>query len=120
MNYFHGMEVWKGDEELFVSKGKYANEILENFYIGSNKPTETPLTGNWRKEDAASGELMEATIYRKLVGSLMYSMNTQPNMCFAVNHLIEAMVKSTKIYWKEAKHVLRYLKGTIQFVLWYI
>jgi len=34
-------------------------------------PMETPLAGNWRKEDATSGEVVEATVYRKLVGSIM-------------------------------------------------
>ena len=28
MHYFLGMEVWQGDGHLFVSEGKYANEIL--------------------------------------------------------------------------------------------
>jgi len=37
---------------------------------------ETPLEGNWRKEDATSREVVEATIYRELVGSLMYLVNT--------------------------------------------
>jgi len=32
------------------------------------KPVDTPLPGGWRKEDA--------TIYRQLVGSLMYLVNT--------------------------------------------
>ena len=41
-----------------------------------NKPMETPLLGNWRKEDATLGEVVEATIYRHLVGSLMYLVNT--------------------------------------------
>jgi len=30
------------------------------------------------------------------------------------------MVKPTKLYCKEAKHVLRYLRGTTQFGFWYI
>ena len=42
----------------------------------SNKPMETPLVGNWKKEDATSGEVVEATTYRHLVGSLMYLVNT--------------------------------------------
>jgi hypothetical protein len=46
------------------------NEILK-FCMGSDKPMDTPL-GNWRKEDATSGEEVEATIYMYLVGSLMY------------------------------------------------
>jgi len=28
-----------------------------------NKPMETPLVGNWRKEDATPGEVEEATVY---------------------------------------------------------
>ena len=29
-----------------------------------SKHMETPLAGNWRKEDATSGEVVDATIYR--------------------------------------------------------
>eukprot|EP00253_Pinus_taeda_P036631 PITA_36631 len=64
MHYFLGMEVWKGDGELFVSQGKYDNEILKRFCMESCKPMETVVAGKWRKEDATSGEVVEATIYR--------------------------------------------------------
>eukprot|EP00253_Pinus_taeda_P009503 PITA_09503 len=118
MHYLLGMKVWQGDEELFVSQGKYANEILKKFHMESNKPMETPIEGNWRKKCATLG-VVETTIYRQLVGSLMYLVNTRLDICFAVNQLSKAMVKPTKLYWKEAKHVLRYLRGTTQFGLWY-
>jgi len=64
MHYFIGMEVWQGDGELFVSQGNYANEILRGFHMERCKPMETPLAGNWRKEDAILGEVVEATIYK--------------------------------------------------------
>eukprot|EP00253_Pinus_taeda_P029854 PITA_29854 len=89
MHYFLGMEVWQRDGEVFVSKGEYANEILRRFRMEICKPMETPLVGNWRKEDATSGELSQA------------------------------MVQPTKLFWKAAKHVLRYLRGTTQYGLWY-
>eukprot|EP00253_Pinus_taeda_P029237 PITA_29237 len=85
-----GMEVWQKDGEVFVSQGKYANEILMRFHMDKCKPMQTPLGGNWRKEDATSGELSQA------------------------------MVWPTKLFWKAAKHVLRYLRGTSQFGLWYM
>eukprot|EP00253_Pinus_taeda_P010947 PITA_10947 len=119
MHYFLGMEVRQGDWELFVSEGKYTNEILRRFHMESSKPMETPLAGNWRKEDTTPGEVVEATVYRQLVGSLMYLVNTRPDMCYAVNQLNQAMVRPTKLYWKATKHVLRYLRGTSQFGLWY-
>ena len=46
---------------------------------------QTPPVGNWRKEDATSGEVVAATVYRQHVGSLMYLVNTRPDLCFAVN-----------------------------------
>eukprot|EP00253_Pinus_taeda_P011898 PITA_11898 len=71
-----GMEVWQRDGGVFVSQGKYANEILGRFHMEMCKPMETPLAGNWRKEDATSGEVVAATVYWQLVGSLMYLVNT--------------------------------------------
>ena len=85
MHYFFGLEVWQDDGELFVSQGKYANEILQIFCMESCKHMEKPLVTNCRKEGATSGEEVDDTIYRYLVGSLMYLVNTQPNMCYAVN-----------------------------------
>jgi len=76
MHYFLGMEVWQKDGELFVSQGKYANEILKRFHMEKCKPMQTPLAGNWRQEVATSREVVEATMYRQLVGSLMYLVNT--------------------------------------------
>ena len=49
----------------------------------------------------------------------MYLVNTRPDLCFVVNQLSQAMVQPTKLFWKAGKHVLRYLKATSQFGLWY-
>lgn len=70
------MDLWQGDGELFISHGKYVDEILRRFHMESNKPMETPLSSNWRKEDATSGEVGEVTVYRQLVGSVRYLVNT--------------------------------------------
>ena len=42
----------------------------------------------------------------------MYLVNTQLDIGFAANQLIQAMFNPTKLYWKVIEHVLRYLKGT--------
>ena len=40
-------------------------------------------------------------------------------MFYAVNYLSQVMFRHTKLYWKVAKHVLRYLRGTSKYGLWY-
>ena len=80
---------------------------------------DTPLLGNWRKEDATLEEAMDDIVYRQLMGWLMYLVNTRPYIFYVVNQLSQAMVKPTKIFWKAGKHVLRYLRGTSEYGLWY-
>eukprot|EP00253_Pinus_taeda_P036351 PITA_36351 len=41
------------------------------------------------------------------------------DLCYAMNQLSQLMVQPTKTFWKVAKHVLRYVKGTSQYGLWY-
>eukprot|EP00253_Pinus_taeda_P003311 PITA_03311 len=71
IHYLLGMEVFQGDRDLIVSQGRYDIEIIRGFCMESSKPMENPLVGNWRKEDATLGEVVEASVYRKHVGSLM-------------------------------------------------
>jgi hypothetical protein len=59
--HFLGLEIWQQDGEIFVSQGKYAREILGKFHMEGCK--DTPLPGNWKKEDATSGEVVDATVY---------------------------------------------------------
>ena len=49
----------------------------------------------------------------------MYLVNTRPDIFYVVNQLSQAMVKPTKLFWKAGKHVLRYIKGTSEYGLWY-
>ena len=46
LHYFLSLKIWKRDGELFVSQGKYANEILKKFHMERNKPMETHVEGN--------------------------------------------------------------------------
>eukprot|EP00253_Pinus_taeda_P030502 PITA_30502 len=106
-------------EGKFLIIDKYAQEILEKFNMHGCKPVDTPLPGGWRNEDATSTEVVDATVYRQLVGSLMYPVNTRPDICYVVNQLSQSMVKPTKFFWKAGKHVLHYLIGTSRYGLWY-
>ena len=58
LHYFLGLEIWQREGELFVSQGKYAREIMEKFHMQGCKPINTPLPGNWKKEDATSAEVV--------------------------------------------------------------
>lgn len=64
-------------------------------------------------------DLVDPLVYNLLIGSLMYLVNTSPYICFALNNFSQYMVEVRQIHWVAAKHVLRYLKGTIHYRLRY-
>jgi hypothetical protein len=80
----------------------------------------TPMITNPKKVMTLDSELVDPRIYRKLIGSLMYLVNTRTNICFAVSTLSQIMVELRQVHWVAEKHVLRYLRGTIEYGLMYL
>ena len=58
---------------------------------------------------------MDASIYRSLVGSLLYLTATRPDIMYAASLLSRFMHKPTQIQFGTAKRVLRYIQGSINF-----
>jgi hypothetical protein len=79
----------------------------------------TPMVTNWKKIEASKQEAMDPTLHRELIGSLMYLVNTRPNICFSINTLSQFMVEPRRAHWTTTKHILRYLRGTIEYGLRY-
>ena len=80
------------------------------------KAMTTPMALNLKLLSDASSETIDATMYRQMIGSLMYLMNTRPYTCFAVNTLSQFLTDPRSVL---AKHILRYLRGTIDYGLKY-
>jgi hypothetical protein len=87
MHYFLGLEVWQSPERIFLNQGKYTVEILKRFDMLECKPMNTPMEAKLKLLVDTSSELIDATLYRQIIGSLMYLTNTKPDICFSVNTL---------------------------------
>jgi hypothetical protein len=84
------------------------------------RPMATPMITNLKKVTTSDSDMVDPTLYRKLIGSLMYLVNTRPDICFAVNTLSQFMVELRQEHWVATKHVLRYLRGTMEYGLRYL
>ena len=67
----------------------------------------------------ASLDLVDAMMYHHMIGSLMYLMNTRPDICFAMNTLSQFLTDPKHVHLIAAKHILRYLKCKIDYGLKY-
>ena len=50
-----------------------------------------------------------------MIGSLMYLMNMRPDICFTMNTLGQFLTDLRHVRLIAAKHILRYLKGTVDY-----
>jgi hypothetical protein len=113
MHYFLGLEVWQSPERILLNQGKYAVEILKRFDMLECKSMNTPMETKPKILVDTSLELIDATLYRQIIGSLMYLTNTRPNICFSMNTLSQFLLEPRHVHLVAAKHVMRYLKGTL-------
>ena len=100
------LEVWQQKGEIFLGQGRYATEILKRFRMQDCRPMATPIITNWKKIDASEDKEVDPTLYRQLIGSLMYLVNTRSDICYVVNSLSQFMVEPKRGHWAAAKHVL--------------
>jgi len=79
------------------------------------KSMATPMVTNLKKlsDFASYSNLVDPMMYKKLIGSFIYLVNTMPNICFIVSTLSQSMVELRHVHWVAAKHVLRYMCGTL-------
>ena len=107
MNYLLGLEFWQKPDDIFLNQGKYAIDILKRSKMMDCKPVPTPMVLNLKLLSDNSSETVDATMYRQMIGPLMYLTNTRPDICFAVNTLSQYMVEPISVHLIVAKHVMR-------------
>lgn len=62
---------------------------------------------------------MDETLFKQVVGSLMYITSTRPDIQFVVSLISRLMSKPMEEHYAAAKRVLRYIQGTIDYGIWY-
>jgi hypothetical protein len=93
MHYYLGLEVWQKHGEVFLGQGKYVVKILQKFGMMDCQSMETPMVTNLRKLKDSDSNPIDSSLYRQLIGSLMYLVNTRMDICFAVNMLSQFQVE---------------------------
>ncbi|WCJ40383.1 Retrovirus-related Pol polyprotein from transposon RE1 [Euphorbia peplus] len=64
-------------------------------------------------------EMSDPAMFRRLVGRLLYLQFTRPDLTFATQQLSQFMQKPCEHHFLAAQHVLRYLKGTANYGIFY-
>lgn len=110
VNNYRGLEVVVKDDAILIHQASYVKKILNNFNMANSNSVTNPI-GNFEQ---TTEPLRQDVPYRQAIGSLMYLADTsRPDISFAVNRLARKVANPTESDWKQVKHLLRYLSGTV-------
>lgn len=93
--------------------------MLKTFHMEGCKPIPTPLEINLKLSQEDESEPVDSTMYRRLVGSLIYLANTRPDISYDVGLVSQFSAQPKESHWKAAKRILRYVQGTLSMGLVY-
>ena len=113
MHYFLNIEVWNFLDEIFLNQGKFYVQNLKRFGMMDFKVVNNIMVTNLKLLNDDSSDIVDVTLYRHITGSLMYLLNMRPYICFVINTLIQYMVDPRHVNLVAAKHVMRYLNGSL-------
>eukprot|EP00253_Pinus_taeda_P012151 PITA_12151 len=106
LHYCLGLEVWQTENNIFLSQSKYARNLVDRFKMQDCKPTTTPMELGLKLSAQSSSPLVDETLFRQLVGSLVYLTATRPDISFAVSYISRFMSTPNADHWIAAKRML--------------
>ncbi|MCO5611912.1 hypothetical protein L7F22_066171 [Adiantum nelumboides] len=118
LRYFLGIEIVGTLSGIWMIQRQYALDMLEKYGMTACKLVDTPLDQNVKLVD--DGHYIEdVTMYRKIVGSLIYLTITRPDLSYAVGVVRQFMQKPCKSHLDVVRRIMRHVKATVNYGMFY-
>ena len=85
LSYFLGLEITHSTDGLYITQIKYVSELLSRVGLTDNKTVDTLVKLNTHLTPTGGKPLSNSSLYRRLVGSLVYLTVTRPDISYAVH-----------------------------------
>ena len=73
------------------------------------KASSFPFLSGINLEEGKNTPPMDCTIYRQLIGSLLYLTHSRPDLCNVLNVVSRYMQDPHVLQWEESKRILQYI-----------
>lgn len=120
MKYFLGVKVRQNTRGIHISQKKYAGEVLKIFSMRNCNGVKNPIVvGSIKLSREEEGKQVDGTLFKQMVGSLMYMTATRPDLMYCVCLISRFMSNPKEVHMLAAKRILRYIKSTINLGIFY-
>jgi transposase InsO family protein len=119
LSFYLGIEVHQDDSGITLRQTAYAKRVVELAGLTDCNPALTPMEERLKLSRDSTTEEVDATQYRRLVGSLRYLAHTRPDLAFPVGYVSRYMQRPTTEHQLAVKRIIRYVAGTLDHGLFY-
>src|SRR3984957_5515539 len=116
IRFYLGMKVDRNRELRTIQLTQTAaiDRILDEAKLTDCSPCQTPMEHGFQLEGATEpSQIVNQKAYAHLNGRLLHlTINTRPDIAFAVSRLAQYTIKPNSQCWAALKRLIRYLKGT--------
>jgi hypothetical protein len=93
--------------------------MLKKFDMENTKPIKTPMPTNGHLDLNEDGKTVDQTVYRSMIGSLLYLCASRPDIMLSVCMCVMFQANSKECHLMAIKRILKYLVYTPCLGLWY-
>ncbi|CAL9006507.1 unnamed protein product, partial [Prunus brigantina] len=105
LHFFLGIEVKQNENGIYISQKKYAKELLKRFRLENAKSIATPMEVGVKIGKNDGSTMVNQTLFRSLVGGLLYLTTTRPDLTYAVSFLSRFMESPKDVHWELGKRI---------------
>ncbi|CAM8877571.1 unnamed protein product [Rhodiola kirilowii] len=119
MCFFLGLQVKQKADGIFISQSKYARNLIKKFDLEKATHKRTPAATHVKVTKDEAGANMDQTLYRSMIGSLLYHTVSRPDISHAVGVCARYQANPKESHLMNVKRIIIYVCGKVDYGLWY-
>nr|KAJ0216304.1 hypothetical protein LSAT_V11C300142670 [Lactuca sativa] len=84
INFFLGLNIRQGPEGIFINQEAYTKTLLAKFGMLGESKVKVPMAFGTKLTPSLEKPAIDITLYRQMIGSLMYLTSIRPDIMFSV------------------------------------
>jgi hypothetical protein len=119
LTYFLGFQVQQTSKGIYVSQLKYAQALVKRFGMDGKSHARTPMSTSVKLHSDMAGKSVDQTMYRSMIGSLLYLTASRPDLAFSVGVCARFQANPKESHLTAVKRILWYVNATANFGVYY-
>ena len=107
------------DLGIYINQAKYARNLVKRFGLDKAAHVRTPMAANAKLTNDPSGESVDVTLYRSLIGCLLYLTTSRPDIAFSIGICSRFQFNPKASHLNAVKRIIKYVGETCDYGLFY-